>query len=272
MKQFKAIGIIPSRIGSSRLPKKPLIDILGLPMIIHVLKRVQMANCLDDIYVATDSLSIKKIVEQYGGKVLMTSDKHPMAIERVEEAVRTLNCDIVVMINGDEPALNPDHIETSLKTLLNSDTKCSILASRFSKVHSTSDFKVVLNLKGEAMYVSRSDIPSPARSGDNNFLKLYHIISFKKSLLSKFVKLSSSPLENAEGHDILRLLEYGIKVKVGIVDYDFFSVDTNDDLQQMKTALRNDPILQKYLHSLETTIASKRAAEFAESAGGSKEQ
>ncbi|PZX38315.1 3-deoxy-manno-octulosonate cytidylyltransferase (CMP-KDO synthetase) [Roseinatronobacter thiooxidans] len=242
----KIIAVIPSRIGSTRLPRKALADICGLPMVVHVLKRVQMSPILDDVYIATDSEDIGEVVQRHGGKVIMTSSEHTTGIERTEEAVRNMDYDVVVLVNGDEAALNPDHIEASVRTLLASDAPTSLLASEFSKTRSYSDFKVVVNRAGEAMYFSREDIPSPSRSGVTNFLKAYHIISFRQGFLPEYVKLEKTPMESIEGHDHLRMLENGIKVKIGLVDHPSFSVDTLDDLVQMREVMNNDPLYATY--------------------------
>lgn len=242
----KIIGVIPSRIGSTRLPRKALADICGLPMVIHVLKRAQMSHVLDDVIVATDCPDIKKVVEFHGGKAVMTDVNHSTGLERAEEVVRSMECDVVVIINGDEAALNPDHVEVSVRTLLESDAPTALLASKFSKTSSHSDFKVVVNKKNEAMYFSREDIPSPSRSGVTDFLKAYHIISFRKAYLSEYVGLEKTPLERIEGHDHLRILENGVKVKIGIVDHHSFSVDTENDLGRMRVEMAGDSIFKSY--------------------------
>lgn len=244
---MRIIGVIPARIGSSRLPRKPLADILGLPMIVHVLKRVQMSPVLGAVYVATDSPEVSAAVEAHGGRVIMTSPDHRTGIERIEEATRGMDYDVVVLVNGDEAALNPDHIEVSARTLLASDAPTALLASPSSRTGSPSDFKVVLNRFGAAMYFSREDIPSPARSGVTDFLKAYHIISFRQGFLAEYVQLERTRLEAIEGHDHLRMLENGIKVQVGIVDHPSFSVDTPEDLEAMRQAMRTDPIAARYL-------------------------
>lgn len=206
-----------------------------------------MSKILDAVYVATDSKEIFDCVVSLGGEAIMTSETHTTGIERVEEATRSMSCDVVVLINGDEAALDPEHIEASVKALLDSDAPTALLASRSSVSGSTSDFKVVVNKRNEAMYFSREDIPSPSRSGITEFLKAYHIISFRKEFLAEYVELEKTPMEAIEGHDHLRVLEHGIKVKIGIVDYDYFSVDTPQDVEPMCRIIRTDKITPDYL-------------------------
>ncbi|WP_162301577.1 3-deoxy-manno-octulosonate cytidylyltransferase [Nesterenkonia muleiensis] len=244
----KVIAMVPSRLGSTRLQRKALADICGLPMVIHVLQRVQMSPIVDEVYVATDSEEIKSLVESYEGKAIMTSSGHTTGIERIAEASEGMDYDVICLINGDEPALNSDHIQSSVETLLNSEAPTALLASESSTVNSPSDFKVVANREGEAMYFSREDIPSPSRSGVTKFLKAYHLISFRKGALAEYMSLDKTPLEAIEGHDHLRFLENGHTVQIGVVEHDSFSVDTAENLIDMVQQMRDDKLFDQYKH------------------------
>ena len=144
---MKVIGMIPVRLESSRLPEKALCDILGLPMVIHTLKRTQMAKTLDEVYVVTDSVVIKALVESHQGKVIMTSKAHQTGSDRLAEAAEHIEADIVVNIQGDEALVDPDHIDAGVKGLINSKAEISILLTQFSKKQSYDDIKAVVNLK-----------------------------------------------------------------------------------------------------------------------------
>ncbi|MDR5710774.1 3-deoxy-manno-octulosonate cytidylyltransferase [Nesterenkonia flava] len=240
--------MVPSRLESTRLPRKALADICGLPMVIHVLRRVQMSPIVDEVYIATDSEEIKALVESYGGRAIMTSSEHTTGIERITEASAGMDYDVICLINGDEPALNPEHIQSSVETLLDSDAPTALLASRSTTVNSPSDFKVVTNRVGEAMYFSREDIPSPSRSGKTDFLKAYHLISFRKGALDEYSALEKTPLEAVEGHDHLRFLENGLKVQIGVVEHDSFSVDTPENLVEMIGQMKQDQLFTQYRH------------------------
>lgn len=252
----RVIAMVPSRLGSTRLERKALADICGLPMVIHVLQRVQMSPIVDEVYVATDSEEIKKAVERYGGRAIMTGTHHTTGIERIAEASADMDYDVICLINGDEPALNPEHIQASVEALLDSEAPTSLLASKSSTAKSPSDFKVVINRAGEAMYFSREDIPSPSRSGMTNFLKAYHLISFRKGALDIYMSLEKTPMEAVEGHDHLRFLENGHKVQVGVVEHDSFSVDTPENLAEMVEQMKEDPRFSSYRH-----LASDDASE-----------
>ena len=110
----KVIAILPARLESSRLPRKALKDICGLPMIVHVFKRCLLSKKLDEVYVATDSFEIKEVVEKYGGKVIMTSSKHETGTDRIAEAAFELDAEIIVNIQGDEALVNPKYIDKDI--------------------------------------------------------------------------------------------------------------------------------------------------------------
>jgi len=243
---MKVVGMIPVRMKSTRLPNKAIKDICGLPMIIHTLKRTLMAQKLDEVYVATDSLEIKKLVESYGEKVVMTSREHQTGTDRIAEAVSSIEADIVVNIQGDEALVNPEHIDLGVEGLINSDAEVSILLTKFSKKHSSGDIKAVVNLKNEIMYVSRNDIPSDARVEVKEMLKAYHVVSFKKDFLIKYASMQQTPLEKIEYNEYLRILENGYKIQGVMVDSDSISVDTEDDLVYVRKKMKTDLLFKEY--------------------------
>ncbi len=246
---MRIVGIIPSRIGSSRLPKKALADICGMPLIAHVCERAKRASLVDDLYVATDSEEIKDVVEHYGVKCLMTSDKPKNGTERLAEAVRLINDDIDIVVNifGDEALLNPRDVDISIQTLIdNPKAAASILMIDYAKRNSPSDFKAVVNLKGELMYMSRNDIPSDARHEIDSMLKLYHILSFRKKALLDYGEMDRTPLEIIEDHEHLRLLENGYIIQTAKVDTICVSVDTAEDLEYVRSRMKNDELFVEY--------------------------
>ena len=142
----KVIAILPVRLESSRLPRKALKDICGLPMIVHVLKRCLLSKRLDKVFVATDSQEVKEVVEKFGGEVIMTSANHETGTDRIAEAALKLDADIVVNIQGDEALVNPEHVDKVVSELIDEpDLNVGILVNSFSKKNSLSDIKVVLN-------------------------------------------------------------------------------------------------------------------------------
>jgi 3-deoxy-manno-octulosonate cytidylyltransferase (CMP-KDO synthetase) len=241
------VAIIPSRLESSRIEKKALVDICGMPMVIHVMKRVQMSSCVSDTYVATDSQEIADVVREYGGKAILTSKEHKNGTERVCEAIQDINADTFVICMGDEALLNPDHIQKSVDTFYQSDDASgSILVTEFTKENSPSDFKVVVNPKNEIMYISRGDIPCSARNKVDFRLKAYHIMTFSRKVLEKYTEIGKSPMEKIEDHEYLRLIENGYKIVAKKVDSASISVDVPEDLEYVRRVMKNDNLFKIY--------------------------
>ena len=243
----KAIAILPARLESSRLPRKALKDICGLPMIVHVFKRCLLSKKLDEVYVATDSFEIKEVVEKYGGKVIMTSSKHETGTDRIAEAALELDAEIIVNIQGDEALVNPKYIDRVTNELIeNPDINVGILVNSFSKKDSPSDIKVVLNKNNDVMYLSRSDIPSGSRLNNPPMLKAYHIVPFRKKFLLEFAQMDRGSLEKIEFNEYVRILEYGESIRAVYVESDAVSVDTPEDLQYVRKAMPYDLWFQQY--------------------------
>jgi len=243
----KVVAILPSRIESSRLPRKALLDICGLPMIVHVFKRCLLAKKLDEVYVATDSNEIKEVVEKHGGRVIMTSSNHQTGTDRIAEAAKNIDAEIVVNVQGDEALVNPNHIDKVVDELLeNPDINVGILVSPYFKKNSPSDIKVVLNNNNDILYSSRSDIPSDSRTKNPSMLKAYHIVPFRKPFLLKFTKWEKGILEKIEFNEYLRILEYGERFRAIRVDSDAISVDTIDDLEYVREQMQSDLWFPQY--------------------------
>jgi len=243
----KAIAILPARLESSRLPRKALKDICGLPMIVHVFKRCLLSKKLDEVYVATDSFEIKEVVEKYGGKVIMTSSKHETGTDRIAEAALELDAEIIVNIQGDEALVNPKYIDRVTNELIeNPDINVGILVNSFSKKDSPSDIKVVLNKNNDVMYLSRSDIPSGSRLNNPPMLKAYHIVPFRKKFLLEFAQMDRGSLEKIEFNEYVRILENGERIRAVYVESDAVSVDTPEDLQYVREVLPYDLWFHQY--------------------------
>ena len=242
----KTVAIIPSRLESSRVHRKPLADIMGMPMVAHVYHRASLSPVLDDVLVATDSDEVKSVVEHWGGKAVLTSSEHRNGTERLAEASRNMDADLIVLVNGDEALLNPDYIETSVDALSASSAQASILVNRFHRDNSPSDFKVVLNLKNEVMYISRGDIPCSARNPVAYRLKAYHIMAFRRDFLQVYAGLDKSPMESIEDHEHLRIIENGYKLVAAEVDSTAVSVDTPGDLEFAREQMPTDPFFARY--------------------------
>jgi len=249
---MKVVGVIPARMGSSRYPGKPLAKILDMPMIEHVYKRSMMSKSLDDLYVATPDKEIKEVVEGFGGKAIMTSPKHNRCTDRIAEAVKDIDCDIVVNIQGDEPLLYPEIIDMVVEPFSKDSSIVSVnpiaKITNMDNVEDRNDVKVACDLDGYIMYYSREPIPSRHLAKDISMYKLVCIFPFTKDFLMTFTKLEQTPLEKIESIDNLRILEHGYKVKAVEIPRGIDGVDTPEDRDRVEKIMMNDSLYQKYRH------------------------
>ncbi len=245
--KLTTVAILPARMESTRLPNKALADICGLPMIVHVYRRCLLANNLDDVYVATDNIEIKNVVEEFGGKVIMTSSEHQTGTDRIAEAAQNLDAEIIVNVQGDEALVNPEDIDKVINALYEDQSvNVSILVNSYSKRNSPSDIKAVLNEYNDVMYFSRTDIPSDARVDNPPLLKAYHIVPFRKDFLIKYTGWSKGVLEQIEFNEYLRIIEKGYKIRAVHVESRAVSVDTKNDLEYVRREMVVDPYFPKY--------------------------
>ena len=251
------IGIIPARMGSSRFPGKPLARICGITMIEHVYKRSLMSKSLDDVYVATCDLEIKHSVDAFGGKVVMTSDSHERASDRIAEAMQKLEnelghmLDVVVMIQGDEAMVFPEMIDEAIKPFrIDSNIVVTNLMSALKtreEHEDANEVKVVVDKDSYALYFSREPIPSRKKGArEIHMLKQVCIIPFRKDFLITFNNLPQTPLEIIESVDMLRVLENGYRVKMVFTQHETYSVDTVEDLKKVESLMINDPLIKAY--------------------------
>ena len=245
---MKVVGMIPARLQSSRLPEKALISIAGLPMVIHTCKRAQLAKSLNEVYLVTDSEVIKQAGESYGIKVIMTGTHHQTGSDRLAEACQCVDCDIVVNIQGDEPLVDPDHIDAIVEPLLHdSSLQIAVGVTSYKKKNSASDIKAILDLDGNIMYCSRTDLPSDARTPVKELLKMVFIVPFRKNFLLQYTSWDPTPLEQIEYNEYLRVLEHGVKIRAVKVEGAKISVDTPEDLEEVRKLMEKDKLKFKYL-------------------------
>jgi 3-deoxy-manno-octulosonate cytidylyltransferase (CMP-KDO synthetase) len=256
---MKIIGIIPARLASSRLPQKPMADILGMPMIGHVYHRSKLCTTLDEVYVATCDKEIYDYIISIGGKSVMTSDKHERASDRTAEALLKIESDtnskidIVVMIQGDEPMVTPEMINSSITPLIQDNSiKITNLMAKMNSIQEHEDpaeVKVVVDKNNFALYFSREPIPS-RKKGVNEvpMLKQVCIIPFLRDFLLEYNDMEQTPLEIIESVDMNRLLENGIKIKMVLTETETYSVDTIADLENVNAKMKNDLLIKTYIN------------------------
>ena len=237
---MKIVGVIPARYASSRFPGKPLADIHGKPMIWWVYQQVMKVPELNEVYVATDDKRIYSAVEEFGGRVIMTSDKHLTGTDRVAEVALKTNGTIYVNIQGDEPTIKHETISQAITTVTNERDYFGTLAVRLTdkiEINSPHNVKIVLDSQGYAMYYSRSPIPSNVKGYIGNVYKHLGIYVYRKGFLIDFSNMKPSEPELSEGIEPLRAIFYGYKMKVGITESNSIGVDTYEDLERVRNIL-----------------------------------
>jgi len=244
---MKAIGMIPARLQSTRLPEKALIDIGGMPMVIHTCKRSQLAKRLDEVYLVTDSKLIRQAGELHNVKVIMTGTHHQTGSDRLAEACKYVDSDIVVNIQGDEPLVNPEHIDAIVMPLIDDPSlQISVGVTPYTKKNSSSDIKAVLDLDGNIMYCSRTDLPSDARTPVEQVLKMSFIVPFRTEFLLQYSAWHPTPLEKIEYNEYLRVLEHGVRMRAVHVEGAKISVDTLEDLEIVRELMKEDKLMELY--------------------------
>ena len=236
------IGVIPARWGSSRLPGKPLMDLCGKPVIQHVYEQCLKAKSLSRVIVATDDDRILKAVQAFGGEAVMTSKDHPNDTSRVAEVVENLDCDYVINVQGDEPMIDPRMIDQLSEVLTDSSYPMATLSVPFEsgdEAQNPNNVKVVVDLKGKALYFSRSPIPY-ARVGQPSLYRHIGIYGYRKDFLPVYLKLTPTPLSEAESLEQLRALEHGhdIAVAVSRVPDGGVGIDELHDLERARTVMQ----------------------------------
>ena len=237
---MKAIGIIPSRYASTRLPGKPLIDILGKSMIQRVYEQCKKSNSLSKLIVATDDKRIYTHVLSFGGEAVMTSKAHKTGTERCNEVVQNLNehIDVIINIQGDEPFINPLQIEEIISLFNDSEVQIGTLAKKIDDVKILSDRntpKAIFDKEQNAINFCRK---ISKISKENIYYKHIGIYAYKKNVLEEICRLPKSQNEIQEQLEQLRWLDNNCKIKVGITNFDSLSIDTANDIEKIKQEIR----------------------------------
>jgi 3-deoxy-manno-octulosonate cytidylyltransferase (CMP-KDO synthetase) len=246
------VAIIPARFASTRLPGKPLSEIHGKTMIERVYERACAAREVSRVVVATDDERIASAVRAFGGEAAMTSPRHASGTDRVAEAARALEAEVVVNVQGDEPMLDPAALDASVRALLGDPAvpvaTPSLPLRLADEMLSPSVVKVVVDTRGDALYFSRSPIPyvrvgasSDSRASAEAAVaaglarKHVGLYAYRREALLRFASLPPSPLEQAEGLEQLRALHHGMRIRVVPVDGEGgVAVDTPEDLERVR--------------------------------------
>lgn len=242
---MKFLGIIPARYASTRFPGKPLIDIMGKPMIQHVYENT--AKAIEHVYVATDDQRIFNTVTSFGGKAIMTNTNHQSGTDRCYEAATLIGketglvFDVIVNVQGDEPFLDPKQIKQLMKCFT-PKTELATLVSKLENIEQLTDpstAKVVLDSNNNGILFSRSPIPFVRGVATEDWLTKHqyyrHIgmYAYRADILAEVTQLSPSSLELAESLEQLRWIENGYKIQCGFTDIQGVGIDTPQDLEEM---------------------------------------
>ncbi len=253
---MKAVAVIPARLASTRLPRKPLRHILGKPMVQRVYEAARACSGLSDVIVATDSEEILSLCREHGWKAQMTSAECRSGTDRVREVAQNLSADIVVNVQGDEPLARPEHLDALLSVMKPGVevgtvfTKCPA-----AEVENPNTVKIVTALDGRALYFSRAAIPfdrdqcgglhpstpktdvlgTPVR-----YFKHLGFYAYTPQALEQFCAWPESELERAERLEQLRFLDHGVNIYAAETPFDTVGVDTEDDLLRVEKVLRSE--------------------------------
>jgi 3-deoxy-manno-octulosonate cytidylyltransferase (CMP-KDO synthetase) len=243
MTDTRTLVLIPARMAATRLPGKPLLDIAGLPMIVHVLRRAEAAQ-IGRVAVATDTADIADAVRANGGEAVMTRADHPSGSDRIFEAMQTLDpqgkVEIVVNLQGDFPTISPDNIRDVLPPLADPAVDIATLAAEIHSEEEALNPNVVKAVGSpigtrrlRALYFTRATAPT----GEGPRYHHIGLYAYRRAALQRFVRLPPSPLEKQERLEQLRALEAGMRIDITIVDTVPRGVDTPADLETTRQIL-----------------------------------
>jgi 3-deoxy-manno-octulosonate cytidylyltransferase (CMP-KDO synthetase) len=239
----RILVLIPARMAATRLPGKPLLEMAGLPMIVHVLRRAEAAG-IGRVAVATDTAEIAAAVTAHGGQAVMTRADHPSGSDRIFEALGSLDpgreAEVVVNLQGDFPTISPGNIRDVLVPLADSAVDIATLAAEIHTEEEASNPNVVKAVGSpigprrlRALYFTRATAPH----GDGPRYHHIGLYAFRRAALERYVRLPPSPLEQQEKLEQLRALEAGMRIDIGIVDTVPRGVDTPADLEATRQLL-----------------------------------
>ena len=244
MTMSKAVGIIPARWGSTRFPGKALHSIAGKPLLRHVWERCRRAKKLERVIVATDDFRIAEAAFDWGAEVAMTSPNHASGTDRIAEVAAKLKSFAhIINIQGDEPLIDPKLIDRLVRELQRDKLEMITAAHPFEDredAQSPHQVKVVVNQRGDALYFSRATIPFFREASEQpKYFRHQGIFGYRRDLLLRFVRLKTSPLEQAEMLEQLRALENGVRIRVVMTGSGSPGVDTPEDARVIERLLKS---------------------------------
>ncbi len=245
--KINCIGLIPVRLNSSRLFKKAILEIDNMPMFVHTYKRSLLSKKLNDVFICTDSKEIIKLSKKYNCKTIVTGP-NLTGTDRISEAAKKLkkNYDLIIDIQGDEPLIDPKHIDKVIDWHVKNYTFDIVVPSLKSEIIDTPHIVKIIKSGKKVLYFSRALIPHPFKKKQKYFFKHLSVISFKPESLKKFKKFPQGNLEKIEGIELLRALENNMLIGTFNLEGSSFSVDTKEDFLKAIKFMNIDKIRNKY--------------------------
>jgi 3-deoxy-manno-octulosonate cytidylyltransferase (CMP-KDO synthetase) len=239
---MRVLAVIPARLASTRLPRKPLREIAGRPMLAHVYEAVRRSPLLGhaDLLVATDAEEIVRLCKDRGWNAMLTSAQHRSGTERVYEVARKVPADVYLNIQGDEPLTRPEHIAGLLEVMRDESVQVGTLKTPAAPhdVNNPNAVKVTTDASGRALYFSRATIPCDRDgAGQTRYFKHLGFYAYRPEALARFCGWPESELERSERLEQLRFLENGVAIHVGETPFDTVGVDTEEDLRRVEQLL-----------------------------------
>jgi 3-deoxy-manno-octulosonate cytidylyltransferase (CMP-KDO synthetase) len=236
---MKVIAVIPARLASTRLPRKMLREFHGRPLVVWVYQAVRSSPRLDDVIVATDSGEILEACRKHTCNARMTSSTHRSGTERVHEISQSVDADVYINVQGDEPMIQAAHIAALVELMGDKNIPVGTLRTPATTedIANPNAVKIVTDLNNRALYFSRSTIPYDRDGSHPRYFKHLGIYAYHKADLERFVALPESSLERAERLEQLRFLENGIPIYAAETPYDSIGVDTEEDLTHVMKKL-----------------------------------
>ena len=245
----KAVGLIPSRLNSRRLPKKSIIKVEGLPLIIHTYRRAKLAKKLKEVFICCDSKEVMDLAKKYNAKAILTSKNHKCGTDRIYEAFfkTKMNYDHIIDIQGDETLIDPKNIDKVIEYHRKNNHADIILPNLvIKKINDLNAVKIIFNKKKEVIYLTRSNSPHPFRKKLDKIFKHLSVISFKPTALKKFSKNGRSKLEIIEDIELLRAIDIGLKIKTFSLTGESFSIDVPRNLKDFRKKIRFEKYYKIY--------------------------
>lgn len=238
---MKPIAVIPARWGSTRFPGKPLVQLAGRPLVVHVLEACRRSGAFSEVRVATDDDRIAAAVSAAGGLVELTRPDHPSGTDRVAEvAARLPSATVVVNVQGDEPLVHPEALRALASAFDDPAVEMATLVRplRDEELGNPNVVKAVVDVRSDALYFTRADVPFSRSGGSVHRWAHLGLYGYRRATLLRLATLAPSPLEHIESLEQLRALENGIQIRCVPTAHISIGVDTPEDLERAEALLR----------------------------------